>query len=145
MIAGPIRRQRVRDSSHGFSLIEMLVALVFLAAAIGIIADVLGLGWRGIKTSAGETAALAIAERELSGAGILWPLAAGRSEGTDGNHTFVVEARPVEITASDGPKSARRVYRVTVQVRWPDGRGAAPRRVSLSTYKLGPLDDGARP
>jgi prepilin-type N-terminal cleavage/methylation domain-containing protein len=139
------RRTPQTDPGAGFSLVEMLIALVLLAASIGLLADALSLGGRGIRNAAGETIALSVAQRELTGAGILWPLASGRRDGRDGDHTFVVEAQPVDGATASGRPPARRLYRVTVEVRWPDGRQSTPRRLTLSTYKLGPPDDRVRP
>lgn len=140
----PRRPPPTTDPSAGFSLIEMLIAMVVLAASIGLLADALRLGWRGLRTSAGETIAVQIAERELTGAGILWPLAAGHRDARDGEHSVVVQTLAIDSPSAAARAPARRLYLVTVDVRWTDGWQPKPRLVTLSTYKLGPPDDGAR-
>lgn len=122
---------------HGFTLIEVLVALAIIGLALGAVAGVFGLSLVGHETASSAETALAVAQEQLT-------LAAatprpGAARGTFANRfawqTTVAPYRDAGDKNEDASPSLPPLYRIAVSVTWYDGRHA--REVALSTLRLG--------
>ena len=128
------RPLRHRSGDEGFTLLEVLVALVVLATAVVAILQLFGGGLRlaraaGDHADAALLASAKLAELEPG------PLTVGSTEGTEGPYRWTrrisldPELLPIE---PDTPDTARmRLARVSVEVQW--GRG---RRFELATLRV---------
>ncbi|MCL4766558.1 MAG: prepilin-type N-terminal cleavage/methylation domain-containing protein [Hyphomicrobiaceae bacterium] len=120
----------------GFTLIEIIVAIVVLSSVVVALLEGLSLGWRGARTAEMELAALSVAKARLASAGIETPLQEGRWTGTaaDGFRWVVTAVRE---PAQDAPAAAPARYWVTVEVAWRAGPWSRTRSLELATLKLG--------
>lgn len=87
-----MRRQR------GFSLIEVIVAFVLLATAMGILLAILGGGLAQVRQAGQASEAMLHAQSLLAGVGVLEPIRPGRSSGEfeRGRYRWTLEVREVE-------------------------------------------------
>jgi len=131
-------RNRPR-SAGGFSLIEVLVALVITGLALAAAAGVFRTGLFGHELAAGSDMALALAEEKIAAAGVTEPLRTGRSGGlfaTRFQWQLSVEPYRDESSAGfDRPLVELQLYRVAVTVAWRDGH--RQRALALDTLRLG--------
>jgi general secretion pathway protein I len=126
--------------SAGFTLIEVLVALVIAGLAMTAIVEVFGNGLVAHETASSAETALALAEEKLTLASVAAPLRPGSDKGifagrfswqttisrfADGDDA----KRPIQ------PDGNPLLYRIVVAVEWRDGRRG--RQVTLSTLHLG--------
>ena len=134
--------RRRAGGADGFTLIEVLVALVISGLAVTAIAGVFGSGLLAASVSDQAVIALTLAETKLAAAGADEPLYPGSRDGSFDNHF----AWRLSVAPYDDPgrrasstletASAPRLYRIAVMVAWNDG--AKRRRLTLSTLRLGP-------
>jgi general secretion pathway protein I len=128
------------SGAGGFSLIEVMAALVVIGLALAAAGGVFRTGLLGHEVAAGADAALALAEEKIASAGVTEPLRPGRSGGLFGNRfQWQVSIEPYQekpSTGFDQPASDFQLYRVAVTVSWRDGR--RPRALGLDTLRLGP-------
>jgi general secretion pathway protein I len=119
----PSDRPRVRDG--GFTLLEVLVALVVLSTTVVAALQLFGGGLRLARTAGDHTEAALLASAKLAD---LEPgaLTEGQIDGTDGPYRWTRRVTldpallPVE---ADSPETMRiRLARVSVEVRWGQGR-----------------------
>jgi general secretion pathway protein I len=133
---GPDRNIR----AGGFSLIEVLAALVVIGFALAAAGGVFRTGLLGHEVAAGADAALALADEKMASAGVTEPLRPGRSGGLFGNRfQWQVSIEPYQENSSTGfdqPTSDLQLYRIAVMVSWRDGR--RQRALALDTLRLGP-------
>lgn len=126
--------------SAGFSLVEVLVALVITGLALAAAGGVFRTGLLGHEAAAGADAALALAEEKIAAAGITEPLRPGRSAGLFGDRfqwRVSIETYQDKSSAdSDQPLPDLQLYRVAVTVAWLDGH--RQRQMALDTLRLGP-------
>ena len=124
----------------GFSLVEVLVALVIVGLALAAASGVFRTGLLGHEMAAGADAALALAEEKVAAAGVTEPLRPGRSAGLFGDRfEWQLSIEPYEDKSSadfDQPLPDLRLYRIAVTVAWRDGR--RQRQLALDTLRLGP-------
>lgn len=134
--SGPERPTRER----GFSLVEVLIALVVVAAALAVAGGVFRTGLLGHEVAVGTDAALALAEEKIAAAGVIEPLRPGRSAGLFANRfqwQVAIELYREKSTSDfDQPASDLQLYRVAVTVNWRDG--SRQRALALDTLRLGP-------
>lgn len=133
---------RRTGGAGGFTLIEVLVALVIGGLAVMAIAAVFGSGLLASRVSNQAVIALTLAETKLAAAGADEPLRPGDRGGSFDNHfgwrlsiaRYEDPGRPVSSDVET--PSALRLYRIAVTVAWNDG--AKRRQLTLSTLRLGP-------
>jgi general secretion pathway protein I len=128
-----MRRRREHASSSGFTLLEILVALVIFALAFGVLAQIMQTGLRqsaGAQSLAGATL---LARSELARVGIEMPLQVGRAEGeTEDGMRWQTE---IEVVEGPDEDQSLALYQVQVTVAW----GASPaEQLSLTTLRTGP-------
>jgi general secretion pathway protein I len=125
-------RRREHASRSGFTLLEILVALVIFALAFGVLAQIMQTGLRqtaGAQTRAGATL---LARSELARVGIEVPLQVGRAEGetADGMRWQT----DIEVAEQPDEDQSLALYEVQVTVAW----GASPaERLILTTLRTG--------
>jgi general secretion pathway protein I len=122
---------------HGFTLIEMLVALTIMIAVAVMLYRGLSSALSVSRASERAEAALMVARARLAALGIETPLQPGAQEGRDGDVSWRLAVRPY-LPADEGSGAARvTAYWATVTVSWRDGRASRPRSLQLTTLKLG--------
>lgn len=118
----------------GFTLLEILVALVIFALAFGVLAQIIQTGLRQSGVAESTAAATALARSHLARIGVELPLEAGETDGETGDgmrwHT------DIELAGTSEEHYGLASYLVRVTVSW--GPGAAE-QVTLTTLRLGPL------
>jgi general secretion pathway protein I len=124
------------DASHGFTLIETLVALIIFVACYLMIHQTVALGWRGVQVAHAETAALRLAQSRLAAAGVEQPLQDGRQTGRTEGFDWSVQVRPYAQPEIAAPAQRPTGYWVTVDVNWREGPLRRARSLQLSTLKL---------
>ena len=131
----PSARPRARDG--GFTLLEVLVALVVLSTTVVAALQLFGGGLRLARTAGDHTEAALLASAKLAD---LEPgaLTEGQIDGTDGPYRWTRRVTldpallPVE---ADSPETLRiRLARVSVEVRW--GQGRRFELVTLRTWRI---------
>src|SRR5262245_58111528 len=129
-----------RIGERGFTLVETLVSLAILTISLVALVEIFGVGFRGVRMSELDTAALQLATSELARAGTETPLQAGQQQGTTpGGLDWSVVIEPY--VSRDAQGDARNpggleAYWVTAEVRWQSSTLAAPQSMSLRTLKI---------
>jgi prepilin-type N-terminal cleavage/methylation domain-containing protein len=125
---------------RGFTLVETLVSLAILTISLVALVEIFGVGFRGVRMSEFDTAALQLATSELARAGTETPLQAGQQQGvTSAGLEWNVVIEPYAPRYADGdakPPGGLEAYWVTAEVRWQASTLAAPQTVSLKTLKI---------
>ena len=139
-----MKRQR------GFSLIEVIIAFVLLATAMGILLAILGGGLAQVRQSGQASEASLHAQSLLSEIGVLEPIRPGTSSGEfdGGRYRWTLDVREVEDpvppeTTLEGLDPVETVglqrpgepvfYLLQLDVAW--GEGETGRRLRLSTLR----------
>lgn len=116
---------RARRRQSGFTLIEVLVALVVLSIAVVAALQLFGGGLRLARASADHLEATLLASEKLSELG-LEPLEEGTSEGTEGEYHWTRRIVADPSLSPEEPDPAKppsvRLARVSVDVRWGKNR-----------------------
>ncbi len=132
--------------ARGFTLIEVLLAFVILAAAAGLLLGMLSGGLGQVARARSETEASLYAQSLLDGIGILEPIAPGSRDGEfdSGRYHYrlqiaqvddPVPAPPTAQAAGPAPISGQPLatfFRVSLVVRWGD---RPTQQLSLSTLR----------
>jgi general secretion pathway protein I len=141
----------MRREPHGFTLLEVLVALLIAGFALGALFSGAVTGLRSAKLSLDYAEAVSRARSHLAVVGIGAPLVAGTQQGDDGQgFAWRVAVRPLATTtlqntsALTSAMTARRVslFAVSVVITWAKDGGQ--RQVELTTERIGPAP-AARP
>jgi prepilin-type N-terminal cleavage/methylation domain-containing protein len=124
----------------GFTLAETLVSLVILTLGLVALIEIFGNGFRGVRASELDAAALHLATSQLTRAGAETPLRRGQQQGTtpDGLE-WSVTIEPYTAPRSEQetrPTVGLEAYWVTSEVRWRSSVFAAAQSLSLTTLKL---------
>jgi general secretion pathway protein I len=128
-----------REGQAGFTLFEVLIALVVLAVAVTAVLQLLGGGLRLARASADHVGATLLASVKLSEVppGALEEEEVTGEEGTyrwSRRVALVPELRPVE--PSEPKEDTVRLAQVTVEVRW--GTNRRVEMVTLRTWGVKP-------
>jgi prepilin-type N-terminal cleavage/methylation domain-containing protein len=126
----PRRSRRVRHDHAGFTLLEVLVALVILGLAIVVSIQGFASGLRLLKLSGEHQEAMLLAD--LKAREITAPTQAGRDSGSQGPFTWEREIKQV-VTPDlevEGRSLKWRQWEVDVLVRWGESR-----HVSIATLR----------
>lgn len=133
-----LRAQRPMPSrARGFTLVEVLVALVIVSLALGLLVRIFSSGLSNTQVAADYATATAFAESTLAAIGVATPLAAGQSEGAiDNRFRRVVAVRPYTEGEEQDDEDFRdlEAYQVTVTVLWQDG--SQQRSVALTSLRV---------
>jgi len=127
---------------RGYSLIEVLVAMMLLALVQTVLMSTFSTSLRNVDTAQDYSRAMLLAESRLASLGVSEPLRVGESTGEEGGLTWQVQV--ADFADDDGSVSGGlrpQAYSVQVTVSWPATAGRN-RQVKLSSLKL---DQGADP
>jgi general secretion pathway protein I len=112
-------RHREHRGKDGFTLLEILVALVIFALAFGVLAQIMQTGLRQSAVARSITAATLLAQSELARVGAELPLQAGAAEGE--TETGMRWHTDVELLEPPSEQKSLATYQVQVTVSWgPD-------------------------
>jgi len=119
--------------ARGFTLLEVLLAFVILAAASGLLLGMLSGGLGQVARARSDTEASLYAQSLLDGVGVLEPLAPGARDGEfgDGRYRYRLEIvvapdpapappDPLVPEAAPDPAIVPTLYRLSLDVRWGD-------------------------
>ena len=129
-----------RHGERGFTLVETLVSLAILTISLVALVEIFGVGFRGVRMSELDTAALQLATSELARAGTETPLQAGQQQGiTSSGLEWSVVIEPYVSRDTEGEvrrSGGLEAYWVTAEVRWRSSTLTAPQSMSLKTLKI---------
>jgi general secretion pathway protein I len=132
----------MKRASKGFSLIEILVAFVILALALGVLMRVFSGALGNAGAAERYSQAVVLAESRLAEAGREYPLVEGDHEGTtDTGYHWTVSIHPVALDADEPETLGKKLvlYDVGVDVAWRQ-ESDKTRRVRLSSLRLGVME-----
>lgn len=123
--------------NSGYTLIEVLVAMVILALSLGVLLRIFSTGLGNISVSADYARAILVAESRLHAAAALSPLAAGVSTGVaEQKYRWTQTISYYDpFTASSTAKTTVEAFTITVDIEWPHADSV--RRIRLSSIQLG--------
>jgi general secretion pathway protein I len=125
-----------RRREAGFTLIEVVVAFVILAAVLGVGFQIFSTGLSRASQLQERSRALAIAQSQLGAAGVEDTLKEGQSRGTSEDRryewTTTITRTTEGIDPSKPAPSAYALYRIDVVVNWT-GSDGRPQALPLST------------
>ena len=125
--------------ARGFTLLEVLVAFVIAALALGVMFRVAVDALHASQTAARYDEAVVRARSHLTMATDGGALMPGDWQGDDGGgyhwHLHVATAALAAARANGGPAAPLALYAVTVWISWPDGDHT--REVRLDTEQIG--------
>jgi general secretion pathway protein I len=125
-------RHHERGSNHGFTLLEILVALVIFALAFGVVAQIVQTGLRQSGVARSLTAATLLAQSELARVGVEVSLRAGPADGE--TETGMRWHTEVELIEQPNEQQSLATYQVQVTVSW----GPNPaEQLTLTTLRTG--------
>lgn len=132
--------------ARGFTLLEVLLAFVVLAAAMGMLLAMLSRGLAQVKRAQDETEASLHAQSLLDALGVIEPLAAGQRDGEfeGGRYRYRLEVREVEDPVPAPPPTAGtpppieqvggpQLFRVALVVSW--GEASPAREIRYTTLR----------
>lgn len=131
--------RRARYSREaGFSLAETIAALVLMAAAVVLLAQSSGAGWRGIRQADASHRTILLARSLLASVGSERPLETGRIEGRESDGTtWSINIEPHGQPATLPPRLRVMTYSVAVSVLPPARAGRGGGEVTLASLKVG--------
>ena len=92
---------------QGFTLLEVMLAFVLLAVALGLLVGMLSNGLRQVQQAQGETEATLHAQSLLDQLGKLEPIVPGRSDGEFDHGRYRYQ---LDIQKTDDPAAAQRFF-----------------------------------
>ncbi len=128
---------------EGYTLIEVLVAMMILAMSLTVLFRIFSTGLLNVDVSADYARAVIVAETQLAAAGLDAELRQGQAEGAVDEQFYWL--RTVENYVLTGQSADQEMpvsaFLVTVAVEW-EHRGRT-RQVSLNSIRLAPNANGA--
>jgi general secretion pathway protein I len=125
-------RHHERASDDGFTLLEILVALVIFALAFGVVAQIIQTGLRQSGVARSLTTATLLAQSELARVGVELPLRPGQTDGE--TETGMRWHTEVELIEQPNEQQSLATYQVQVTVAW----GPNPaEQLTLTTLRTG--------
>lgn len=131
---------------RGFTLLEVLIAFIIAALALGVMFDAALGGLRATDAASKYQEALSLARSHL--ASVTESVLASREVSGDDGHGFSYKLRirpagtvalarnPNELADASGPPPQATLYAVAVSVSWKSGKGE--REVRLQSTRLAP-------
>jgi general secretion pathway protein I len=124
------------NATRGFTLLEVLVALIIFALAFGAIASIFQTALRQAATASSKMDALALAEQQLARFGVEIPIAPGERQGrietSNGSPLFWRSRIDLAEPVDDGVSIA--LYHIILDIS--DGETGPP-HLTLQTFKIG--------
>jgi general secretion pathway protein I len=139
----------IRRRSRGFTLLEVMLAVVILAIALGLLLGMLSRGMKQVAQSASETGATLHAQSLLDAIGTIEDIEPGARSGSfeDGRYRWQLQVSPAQDPAPPPPPaegspapqvvetdSSPVLYRVRLDVQW--GAAAPGQRLRFETLRL---------
>jgi general secretion pathway protein I len=120
--------------ARGFTLIEVLLALVVFSVAFGLILETLGGSSRIVRVAGDVGHAALVAQNIMDQQGVGGPIKAGATSGKiDETYSYQLETKQVVPDDSVTPKTAAQLFELTLQVSW--GAGANRRTETFRTQR----------
>jgi type II secretory pathway component PulJ len=122
------------DGEQGFTLVEALVSLTMLTLVLVGLMQIFSLGFRSIRVSEFDAAAIDLAHSQLVRVSNATPLEAGEQRGSTSDGlawSVVVEPRDSQ-KAAGGPQA----FWITSEVRWRSSAFVAAQSVSLRSLRV---------
>ena len=120
-------------AARGFTLLEVLLAFVILAAASGLLLGMLSGGLGQVARSRSDTEASLYAQSLLDGVGVLEPVAPGARDGEFGGGRYHYRLQIAEVpdpapappdplapAVAVDPATMPKLFRLVLDVRWGD-------------------------
>ncbi len=125
------------DAERGFTLLEVLVALIIFALSFGAIAQIFQTALRQSTTASDQLDALALAEREMARIGADLPLSLGETTGLSEIPGAQALAWTRRISLAEPIKGDEMLalYRVVVEI---SDQAVERPLLALETVKIGP-------
>jgi len=126
-----------KHSYSGYTLIEVLVAMMILALSLTVIFRIFSVGLHAIGTDAEYARAVMVAESVIAATGVTEPLEPGETSGRlFGKYQWQRTVNPYRNTGSPPPLTPPlRAFHVAVSVQWP--AAGSSRRLEITTLRLG--------
>ena len=128
-----------RGREHGFTLLEVVIAFVIAAIALGVMFKVAVGSLQASRVSARYEEAVVRARSHLAMATHGGSLMPGEWSGDDGGgyqwHIHITPLARTAVTSGGSPSTPLALYAVSVWISWTDG--GATREVRLDTEQIG--------
>jgi general secretion pathway protein I len=120
-----------RRTEHGFTLLEVIVALAILGIGFALAMELLAAGVRSAKASEDYTQAVLLARQKMAEVAVTRNLTGSAETGEfGGGFRWASEVQPLE----QEEELPGRLYSVQVRVTWPSRRGE--KSVNLQTLRM---------
>ena len=136
---GPARDRLIGHPAPaaGFTLLEVVVALIVFALLFGVVTQIIQTGFRQSRAAEEITTATLIARSVLERVGPELQVAEARYQGeTEEGFRWVVDVAPAPYETGDEPPLAT-PFTVRVEVLWDED--GAERSIDLTTLRLAPV------
>lgn len=132
-------------ATRGFTLLEVLLAFVILAVAMGMLMSMLSRGLGQVRQARDESEAAMYAQSLLDSTGVLETLDEGQREGewADGRYRYRLDIRLVDDPTPEPPAipgapapvplAPPQLFRLDLAVRW--GRDESGREIHFTTLR----------
>jgi general secretion pathway protein I len=122
---------RSARSEHGFTLLEVIVALAILGIGFALAMELLAAGVRSAKASEEYTQAVLLARQKMAEVAVTRNLTGSADTGEfGGGFRWASEVKPLE----QEEELPGRLYSIRVRVTWPSRRGE--KSVNLQTLRM---------
>lgn len=138
----PLSKNRADHPSSGFTLIEVIVALVIAGLGLALMIGAAGAGLGNAGAADRYIAATRRAQSHLAALGIAAMLRPGEQSGDDGggySWRSTISGPALHATRAQSAAKVLGLYNVTVTVSWRDG--VSYRSVSLSSQRFAQVPD----